>query len=1113
MLCICSAGSRTCAQETRIGPIPQDRARPTTSAFVIDPSAKTRVTSLFESFAADLARENASPAPNVEVSNSLAWLCFSNLARVRPSWPTKTVKPPSGTAWECPNPSDAQLAEAWYGAVWLGDRPTMERDVDKALIDPVGIQKQKFCARTTIGDQEGWVYSPGFSIAYNRLNVTIMADAGQTETLKAYEVSAFVRWNRDGWLLLTSWSAVCRRDPSLEKATWERARDGAIALARKFDAALRGNGPPGTEWRSTRFEGGIAQLVVPTPVANQYRYYVPQGATVEVILRTKGQAQEGPFTEVRLGKEYIELGDGKDAFATQTGVVKRRKVSVTQGEGTKSDATDDTFTMRVAPDAPVGPLTFVLRSADGKEQVYQDVLVVCRPLVVLLVIDGLRQQALHDVLVNSPASAPNLTKLVGGLAMRSAEARGMKWTQFDHGLAMTEATTVFPPVTFAGNAAIFAGAEMADLKMAGNEWFDRTLPEPYKFAFTGDNLGLTGIGDSHASFTAGRANERLLASGVPTIYADAAQKHGVESAVHHSMYYGDGNKAAAWKPYTWGIDEVAYYLSPFTEMSDGSMATKAAETMSTTVLTPGDRSTSSLRRSPNLGLVTLYWAGLDHLSHIWSQSPVTSEPKTVPERQKKYLGDAFDNQLGRFLDSLNDAEYKNACFLLTADHGHTDMGPHDELHHFGTTRTQPRLGKLHDLLFEFGYVPQGTYRVEEGDRQFPRGGGRYHSLTAVVGLDGGMAHVYLRKLKEGAKLAPRIKGPAFAEAALLAEADNFETWPTPPSLRQVLQVAEWYRISLMNPRATQDGTPEAAYASSVDMILVRDAEHGGFAAPYQVYQAKDKLVPVLDYLRSSDGVAWMKREGWNADDRDAVFLAARIAAATGPMSGDLIVVPRYPEFYCEYAPQYGDHGGFTAVDFKVPFLVARPGEKDAAALASAVLSAIAVKPGKDRPMNTDTKPVALTLLSVRAGKGGLLPAPSSRPVPEHDTTPVPPANPTTQPAPPTKPTTPNDPAKPRSGGDAQEAINAAASWSGLVLLFAAKPNDNVLRVERVVDGSLAAKAGIRPGDVVERLGDEPIRTTPAALIERFYATSGGTIVQMVLRRGSETVEVSVRKPK
>ncbi|MBI2898748.1 MAG: alkaline phosphatase family protein, partial [Planctomycetes bacterium] len=730
-----------------------------------------------------------------------------------------------------------------------------------------------------------------------------------------------------------------------------------------------------------RFEAGPAEVYL-SSLPGQGPARIPRGATVECVILRDPTGPAGRYDRVKLvGEENVEFGDGKGGFLRGEGTVQDAEVMGYYGvrgpgiEDVAKNVNEFRFQMRVPPGAPLGLRGIELSGSQVETLRYENAFDVCAPLVVIVDIDGMRQDVFYHAIQNPPAGFVHIPKLAGARTSAGADS-----IEFQHGVALRGAVTVFPTVTFAGHAAIFSGTDPGRYKIAGNEWFDRTLDVPYKFAFTGDNQGETGMGDSYDSFINGVANRRLLASGVTTVYQDAQREFGYRSVVAHNMYYGDGASAAAWASYG-RLDMLLYLGKPkwlgglwlLTPLSDRHMAAKARRAVLARdrYVTLGDQIGAEDARS--LAIVTLYFAGLDHVSHESGSPRTVADPAAgYSGKQLDYLVESVDPYVGGFLESMTDVTYKNTTFIFVADHGQTTMNVQEgergaKIRCFAQSRRVPTLHKFQDLLYETGYFPAGTYTLtglDSGGTQIPA---RPVDASAVVGLNGGMAHVYLRRLAVGLRLEP--PGPSLTLDDFTTRRSRvnqiFEAWRQPPRFQHVLDFAEavrrWQEENPPSPEKA--GDPEAAgYYRSLDLILVRDGEHGGFDAPYSVYVGPGNLVPFQEYLARNGNRPFSEpRYGWTSDARDIAFLADRLRRLQSAMSGDLILVPRYPDFYCEYVPLHGDHGGFTRSDFEVPFLVVRPGEAVARPLADAVRRSVDLST-KNRPSITDVKALVLNLL-------------------------------------------------------------------------------------------------------------------------------------------------------
>lgn len=85
------------------------------------------------------------------------------------------------------------------------------------------------------------------------------------------------------------------------------------------------------------------------------------------------------------------------------------------------------------------------------------------------------------------------------------------------------------------------------------------------------------------------------------------------------------------------------------------------------------------------------------------------------------------------------------------------------------------------------------------------------------------------------------------------------------------------------------------------------------------------------------------------------------------------------------------------------------------------------------------------------------------------------------------------------------ASAADAAWLG----FEVEERDGTVVVQKLVRGSPASTAGIQVGDVVERIGAEPVRTR-VDFARRVLASAQGKPLQLALRRGRESLAVEAQ---
>jgi len=482
-------------------------------------------------------------------------------------------------------------------------------------------------------------------------------------------------------------------------------------------------------------------------------------------------------------------------------------------------------------------------------------------------VDGLRRDVFRQAL--AAGELPNIGRIVGGREGKTA--------------CHVDALSTAPSVTFAAQASLFTGQHPGAHGISGNESFDRLgrisegLPRHFGF-----DVGYTlAVDDAVSVFTSGLAS-RLLNREPSTLYEIAAA-HGLNSAVVHHMY---ARGADTWLPPR--VLEIARFTKGkgALEMREGEYDGKML-----------DRLIGNLEAGNRPDVLTAYLMELDHHSHIHG-----------PASQPAYLRDVIDPQIGRMLDALErGGMVEGALFVLVSDHGQVEVVADD--------RHSIRLGFPFDR--ELGHVFSALgLDVHDVPGEDP-------ACDAVMGLNGGLAHVYLRH-----------------RAGRWADAPRYE--------EDVLPVAEAFR------QMDEIGKYEESLRGSLSLILARDAEHEGWQGPYRVYTGGGQTRPLADYLAAHPEL----------DYPDA---ANRIRLAASAMTGDLILVANGKEGYYFAPPMRGMHGGLLRGESEVALTFACPAAApdDVAWLRETVAGVVAdrcANEGARQPSVADMLPAALALM-------------------------------------------------------------------------------------------------------------------------------------------------------
>ena len=440
-----------------------------------------------------------------------------------------------------------------------------------------------------------------------------------------------------------------------------------------------------------------------------------------------------------------------------------------------------------------------------------------------------------------------------------------------------------PSITFVAQASIVTGQHPCEHGIPGNESFDRfgriSNGRPRHFGFdVGDTLALD---DAVAVFTDGLASQ-FLRSETPTLYETAAQR-GKTSSVFYHMY---ARGADVWQPPN--VLDIARFTK-----GRGVLGMEAGQYDAGML--------KQLVRHLDAGLrpdvLMAYFMGLDHHSHLHG-----------PDSQAEYLHSVIDPQIGLLLDALaHHGMLDGALFVLVSDHGQVDAVPDD--------RHSLRLGFPFDLELVHVFNALGL-DIHDIPGEDP-------NCDAVMGLNGGLAHVYLQR-RDG-RWADR---PRYVE--------------------DVAPVAEaFYAMNAQGRYADE-------LHDTLDAILIRDVERDGWGAEYQAYVGEGTTQPVADYLAAHLELVYV----------DPVH---RLRLAASETSGDLILVAKGREGYYFGAPARGVHGGLLPGESDPVLTFGYPsGDSESIVwlreIVSGVIGDRCANEGNRRASVADMAPAALTLL-------------------------------------------------------------------------------------------------------------------------------------------------------
>jgi hypothetical protein len=451
--------------------------------------------------------------------------------------------------------------------------------------------------------------------------------------------------------------------------------------------------------------------------------------------------------------------------------------------------------------------------------------------IVIIDIDGLRRDVFQAAL--SEGGIPHIEKVLGGHA------------------AHVDALSVAPSITFAAQAAIFTGEHPTRTGIPGNDFFDRVgkahisggHPRHYDFS-----VGDTKAYDDAVLVFVNDLADKTLSADVETIYESAAA-HGLTSLVVNNMYARGATHVV--RP---SIVDIARFTKGrgIFGLQDGAYDDKMIASLASTLQDVGE--------APNI--ITAYFMGLDHHSH-----------KYGPSSQRAYLEEYIDPQVGELVATLEGyMPIEDALFVIVSDHGQIAT-PGDDPHsiRLGFPFDMELSPLFHALGLDLHDIP-----------------GEDPAVDAVVGLNGGFAHVYLRHREDDWPVIPRF------EDDILRVADAFHEMNDTGKYRDELQ-------------------------NTLEFILVKNAEADGWGGDYHVHLSDGTLQDFPSWLAEHTDIPL-------ADAHNRVRLAAN------HMSGDLILGTKAGEgVYFGAEGLKGVHGSLhhgdsqAVLSFGVPSLTANDG--------------------------------------------------------------------------------------------------------------------------------------------------------------------------------------------
>lgn len=276
---------------------------------------------------------------------------------------------------------------------------------------------------------------------------------------------------------------------------------------------------------------------------------------------------------------------------------------------------------------------------------------------------------------------------------------------------------------------------------------------------------------------------------------------------------------------------------------------------------------------PDLQIV--YLGGIDLITH---------QAETPIERQHRYLEEVVDPLIGSVLDAYGRfGALEDTYVLFVSDHGYTPVLG-DDLHALGMEGDDEPPAVLEGAGFR---VRPFAFEVDREDFQ------------AVLAYQGALANVYL------------------ADRSTCAGEGTRCDWNRPPRYREDVLVAARAFFD-----ASEAGMHVPEMRGTLDLVLAREpVEPGESTRPFEIFDG-ERLTPVAEFLRENPRPDLLR-----LDER----LRQLGEGPLGHRAGDVVLLTRWgthrpieQRFYFGPEGFHSHHGGATAEDGRVPFILAHP---------------------------------------------------------------------------------------------------------------------------------------------------------------------------------------------